>query len=150
MPRPKSKGTNGTTKADLIRQAAKSSPKSIRPRNIIASLKAKGIEVTSGQVSKTLRALGFRLRRRRRRRNATLVASRISSSNGLNLDALLAAKALIQKVGSVEAAEEALRALKRLAEATSPTTDPSGGLRPRAEGRHNASPTSRSQRLQRL
>ena len=34
--------------------------------------------------------------------------------NGVNLDALLAAKALIKKVGSVSAAEEALRVLKKL------------------------------------
>lgn len=34
--------------------------------------------------------------------------------NGLTLDNLLAAKALIEKVGSVKAAEEALAALKRL------------------------------------
>jgi hypothetical protein len=113
MPRPKSKVTNGTTKADLIRRAAQTLPKPIRPRDIIAALKAKGVEVSSAQVSTTLRASGFR--RRRRSKNARVMAGRVSPGNGINLDALLAAKALIQKVGSVDAAEEALRALKRLA-----------------------------------
>jgi hypothetical protein len=37
-----------------------------------------------------------------------------TGGNGLDIEALLAAKALIQKVGSIETAEEALRALKRL------------------------------------
>jgi hypothetical protein len=115
MPRPKSKVTNGTTKADLIRRAAKTLPKPIRPRDIIAVLKAKGVEVSSAQVSTTLRASGFRRRRRHRPKNARAIAGRVSPGNGINLDALLAAKALIQKVGSVDAAEEALRALKRLA-----------------------------------
>jgi hypothetical protein len=111
MPRPKSKVTNGTTKADLIRRAAKTLPKPIRPRDIIVALKAKEVEVSSAQVSATLRASGFR-RRRRRPKNARAMAGRVSSGNGINLDALLAAKALIQKVGSVDAAEEALRVLK--------------------------------------
>jgi hypothetical protein len=114
MPRPKSKVTNGTTKADLIRRAAQTLPKPIRPRDIIAALKAKRVEVSSAQVSTTLRASGFR-RRRRRSKNARVMAGRVSPGNGINLDALLAAKALIQTVGSVDAAEEALRALKRLA-----------------------------------
>jgi hypothetical protein len=37
-----------------------------------------------------------------------------ATGHALNLDALLAAKALIDKVGSVELAQEALAAMKKL------------------------------------
>jgi hypothetical protein len=93
----------------MIRQIAKELPNPIRPRDIIAALKGKGIEVSSAQVSTTLRASGFRRRRRK-----TAVRAEAPSANGLSIDALLAAKALIAKVGSVDVAEEALRVLKRL------------------------------------
>jgi 23S rRNA pseudoU1915 N3-methylase RlmH len=109
MPRAKTKEAESTSKAEMIRQTAKQLPKPVRPRDIIAALKEKGTKVTSAQVSATLRAMGFR---RRRRKSAVL--GQESSPNGLNLDALLAAKALIAKVGSVKAAEEALHVLKKL------------------------------------
>jgi hypothetical protein len=109
MPRAKTKEAESTSKAEMIRQTAKELPKPVRPRDIIAALNEKGTKVSSAQVSATLRAMGFR---RRRRKSAARVEA--SSPNGLNLDALLAAKALIAKVGSVEGAEEALRVLKKL------------------------------------
>jgi hypothetical protein len=61
----------------------------------------------------TLRSAGYR-RKRHGRKVAAATAAAGSSSNGLNLDALIAAKTLIAKVGSVEVAEEALRAMKKL------------------------------------
>ncbi len=71
--------------------------------------------VSSAQVSTTLSAAGYRRRKRRGKNVAsTAAAARPDAGNGLNLDALIAAKALIQKVGSVEVAEEALKALKKL------------------------------------
>jgi hypothetical protein len=111
MPRGRPKKNDNASKAELIRQTAKALPKPIRPRDIIAALKEKGVSVSSQQVSSTLRAAGFR---RRRRRKSVGTASQSPTANGLNLDALLAAKALIAKVGSVEVAEEALRALRKL------------------------------------
>jgi hypothetical protein len=85
----------------------------VRPRDVIAELAREGITVSSAQVSTTLRSAGYR-RKRRGRKVAAATAAAASSSNGLNLDALIAAKALIAKVGSVEIAEDALRAMKRL------------------------------------
>jgi hypothetical protein len=71
--------------------------------------------VSSTLVSKTLAAAGFRRRRRRRRAGAVAEARQAMSAGGsLNLDALIAAKALIEKVGGVENAQAALSALKRL------------------------------------
>jgi hypothetical protein len=116
MPRPKkSAATKGEqpSRAEMIRQTAKALGKRFRPRDIIATLKEKGVTVSSTLVSKTLAAAGFR-RRRRGRKGSTGPTTPNSSGHGLNLDALIAAKALIEKVGGYENAKAALSALKRL------------------------------------
>jgi arginine repressor len=102
-----------TSKAQRIRDVAKTLGRKVRPRDVIAELAKEGITVSSAQVSMTLRSAGYR-RKRRGRKVASVKAAAASSSNGLNLDALIAAKALITKLGSVEVAEEALRAMKKL------------------------------------
>ena len=101
------------SRAELIRQAAQSIPKPIRPRNIIAKLKEQGVEVSYALVSSTLKAAGLRRRRRNRKSGAKTVGMP-AAANGLNLDALIAAKSLIEKVGGVENAQAALSALKKL------------------------------------
>jgi hypothetical protein len=103
------------SRAELIRQTAQSLGRRVRPRDIIAALKDKGVTVSSTLVSKTLAAAGFRRRRRRRKLGAGAEARQAMSAGGsLNLDALIAAKALIEKVGGVENAQAALSGLKRL------------------------------------
>jgi len=114
MPRAKKQNASGNgklSKAELIRQTAKKIGRTVRPKDIIGTLKEQGIAVTSAQVSTTLRAAGFRRRRRRKMANG---APRETVPTTINLDALVAAKALIGKVGGIEAAEEALKAMKRL------------------------------------
>jgi arginine repressor len=105
-------------KAERIRQVAKALGKKVRPRDIVSTLASEGISVSSGQVSTTLRAAGYRRRRRGKRVHADGAASRHGSrshgGNGLNLEALLAAKSLIQTAGSIAVAEEAIRAIKKL------------------------------------
>lgn len=109
--------TGKVNKAERIRQAAKALGKKVRPKDIIAELAKEGIHVSSAQVSTTLSALGYR--RRGRKGHAGTSSARPSggksSGHGLDLEALVATKALIQKIGGIEAAEEAIRALKRLA-----------------------------------
>jgi hypothetical protein len=118
MPRPKKSAAAKAEKpsrAEMIRQTAQTLGKRVRPRDIIATLKEKGVTVSSTLVSKTLAAAGFRRRRRRRKLVAPADARQATSGGGsLNLDALIAAKALIEKVGGVENAQAALSALKRL------------------------------------
>jgi len=99
-------------KAQRIRDVAKALGKKVRPRDVIAELVKEGIAVSSAQVSSTLSAAGYR--RKRRGKKATAVVANRPIGNGLNLEALIAAKALIAKVGSVEVAQEALLALKKL------------------------------------
>jgi transposase len=109
--------TNGAAaqinKAQRIRDVAKTLGKKVRPKDVISELAKEGITVSSAQVSSTLSAAGYR-RKRRGKKTAVAAASHPSSGNGLNLEALIAAKALIAKVGSVEVAQEALAALKKL------------------------------------
>jgi transposase len=112
----KAAATNGaaeTSKAQRIRDIAKALGKKVRPRDVIAELAKVGIDVSSAQVSSTLRAAGYR-RKRRGKKAAPASGAAHASGNGLNLDTLLAAKALIAKAGGVEVAEEALRVLKKL------------------------------------
>ena len=87
--------------------------KKVRPRDVIAELAKEGVTVSSAQVSTTLAAAGYR-RRRRGKKVPGAAAAKPAAPTKLSLDSLLAAKALIEKVGGVEAAEQALHALKRL------------------------------------
>jgi arginine repressor len=113
MPRGVKKTSAGqVNKAQKIRDVAKTMGKKVRPRDIIAVLAKEGIKVSSAQVSTTLRAAGFR--RKRRGKKGAAAAAHPATGNGLSLDALLAAKALIAKVGGIEAAQEALAAMKKL------------------------------------
>jgi hypothetical protein len=112
MPRPKKSAAGQINKAERIRQAAKRLGKKVRPRDVIAELAKEGISVSSAQVSTTLTAAGYR--RKRRGKKTAAASAHPASGNGLNFEALIAAKALIAKVGSVEVAQEALAALKKL------------------------------------
>jgi transposase len=108
----KSEPKNGEiNKAERIRQAAKSLGKKVRPRDVIAELAKDGVVVSSAQVSTTLRAAGYR--RKRRGRKAAGATPTVKTT-AFHLDSLLAAKAFIEKAGGVEQAEAALTALKKL------------------------------------
>jgi hypothetical protein len=116
MPRPKKTRTakaEQPSRAEMIRQTAKALGKRVRPRDIIAALNEKGVEVSSTLVSTTLAAAGFRRRRHGRKGSASADATN-STGHRLNLDALIAAKALIEKVGGFENAQAAISALKKL------------------------------------
>lgn len=108
-----------TSKAEQIRAVARESGGRVRPRDVIATLAERGVKASSAQVSQVLKAMGMR-RRRRRRKGAPAAAAagsaRRSSGGGdmLQLEHLLAAKRLCDKLGGVEAAKTALDALSRL------------------------------------
>jgi len=114
MPRTKKSAVGEISKAEHIRQAAKTMGKKVRPKQIIAVLKEQGIVVTSPQVSSTLKAAGYH-RKRRGKKAASATAPTPASANGLTLNALVAAKERIHKAGSVKAAEAAIQAMKKLA-----------------------------------
>lgn len=111
----RSNNSTETSKADLIRGVARESSGRVRPRDIIATLAERGIKVSSAQVSTVLRKMGMR-RRRRRKGAGAATAARVASRGGamLQLDHLLAAKRLCDKLGGVDAAKAALDALAKL------------------------------------
>ena len=90
MPRRKKSATakaEQPSRAEMIRQTAQTLGKRVRPRDIIATLREKGVTVSSALVSKTLAAAGFRRRRRRRKLGARADARQATSGGGsLNLD----------------------------------------------------------------
>lgn len=102
----------GPTKAERIRQVAKSFGRKFRPRDIIAELAKEGTVVSSAQVSATLRDAGYR--RRRRGPRGAVAGAASPTGAGLSIEALIAAKALITKVGGIANAEAAISALKKL------------------------------------
>ena len=98
-------------KAQRIRETAKAMGRKVRPKDIITELAKEGIHVSSAQVSTTLTAAGYRRRGLRGRARA---AARATAGHGLDLEALIATKALVQKIGGIEMAEEAAASAKRL------------------------------------
>jgi hypothetical protein len=105
-------------KADSIRRVAGGMGKRVRPRDVVASLREEGIDVTSAQVSQVLKGMGMRRRRRGRKpageRTARGRAVQADASTSLSLDALIAAKKLADQLGGVQAAKQAMDALARL------------------------------------
>jgi hypothetical protein len=104
----------GVNKAQAIRDAAEQLGKKVRPRDVIRALAAAGITVSPPQVSVTLKAAGYR-RARRAKRTAKPAANHQSKATEVSLAHLLAAKALAAKLGSVEAARNAIDILAKLA-----------------------------------
>jgi hypothetical protein len=99
-------------KAQAIRETGKELGKKARPRDIIAALGAKGIVVTSPQVSMTLKAAGLRKGKRKVRAGGVTKAS--GNGQALNLDNLIKVKALAAKFGGTEKLKDAVTALERL------------------------------------
>jgi hypothetical protein len=107
----------GESKADSIRRVAQGMGKRVRPRDIIASLRAEGIDASFAQVGQVLKSMGMRRRRRGHKRSAagaTARGSHTASSTTISLDALMAAKKLADQLGSVQAAKQAMDALAKL------------------------------------
>jgi hypothetical protein len=78
-------------KAQRIRDVAKTLGKKVRPKDVIAELAKEGVGVSSAQVSTTLSAAGYR-RKRRRKQLAPAAAVNPANGNGLDLNALIAAR----------------------------------------------------------
>lgn len=112
----KQPASNGVNKAQAIRDEASELGKKARPKDIIAALAAKGISVSSPQVSSTLKAAGLR-RGRRRRKIVESVAPKMHSTNGhgFNIDDLLKVKKLAEALGGTAKVKELVVALERLA-----------------------------------
>jgi hypothetical protein len=111
----KKAASNGVTKAQAIRDAAKELGKKARPRDIIATLKAKGISVSSPQVSATLKAAGLRRGRRGGKAKMAAAAARRSiNGHGLDISQLVQVKKLADQLGGTGKLKDLAAALERL------------------------------------
>ena len=107
------------SKAERIRQLAKAMDKPVRPRDIVAAMAKEGVKVASAQVSTVLSQAGYRRKGRKGRRRRAMSAVGANSGarhagHSLDIEALVAAKALVAKVGGLERAEAAIGVLKKL------------------------------------
>jgi len=102
-------GAASSTKADLIRETAKGMAKPVRPRDVVAALKERGVEVLHTHVSQVLASMGMKKKKRKAAAGTAPVAE-----NSLNINDLVMAKKLVSQVGSIEKVREALAALARL------------------------------------
>jgi hypothetical protein len=100
-PRRGEKNGSSASKADAIRGMFEKMGRNARPRDIIAALKARGVVVTSAQVST--------LRRKAPRAGAF--------AGSVPYEHLLAAKALAERLGGIEKARQALNDFAKLVEA---------------------------------
>ncbi len=93
--------SSGASKADAIRSMFDKMGLDSRPRDIIAALKAKGVVVTSAQVS-TLRS------------KMSVNGTTGQTGGPVSYEHLLAAKQLAERLGSVDEARRALDSFARL------------------------------------
>ena len=107
----KQSASNGTTKAQAIRDTAKEMGKKARPKDIIAVLAAKGITVTSPQVSMTLKAAGLRKGQRKKQQTA---AVKNGKSTTLNVADLIQVKEVVIKLGGLERLKETIAVYEEL------------------------------------
>jgi|GEM_PF-4986126 len=105
----KQKGT--INKAQAIRDAAGELGKKARPKDIIAVLAAKGITVTSPQVSMTLKAAGLRKGRRKKK---AVAAVQNGKSTALNVKDLMQVKELAIKLGGLDKLKDTIAVYEEL------------------------------------
>ena len=101
---------NDVSKADQIRQTAKSLGRNVRPRDVVARLAEQGVSVSSAQASTVLASMGKKRRQPGGRR--PMVIEAVAST--LTLESLIAAKKLADHLGGVDAAKQAVDALAKL------------------------------------
>ena len=111
MARGRKKGT--VNKSQAIRDAISQLGGKPRPRDVIAAVAAKGIDVSPALVTNVI-ARGQRRGRRGRPARQTVARNGHTASGTVTVAALIEAKRLVDHVGSVDVAKEALNALAKL------------------------------------
>ena len=104
---------NGVNKSQAIRDILAEMGGKPRPKDVIATLKGKGIDASPALVTNVISRGGLRRRGRKARRGISRPA-RSMPSDSFSMSALLEAKKLVTQVGSVSDAKRALDALSRL------------------------------------
>ena len=112
------KTTTEINKSEEIRKVAtamKAKGEKPRPVTIIAAPKAKGIEVSSPQVSMVLKRMGFRPRKRRKSDDVVAAgASKPGKAKAkISVEDLIAAKKAVGRLGGLDRAIAAIEALRQ-------------------------------------
>ena len=107
----RAKAEVGTNKSQAIRDTVVELGKKCRPRDVIAKLKAQGIDVSAALVTNVMARSG---RRRQKRTTRTAGGGRVVCADNLTMESLLSAKQLLDQVGSVAEAKRALDVLAKL------------------------------------
>ncbi|HEY4312051.1 MAG TPA: hypothetical protein VGN12_21565 [Pirellulales bacterium] len=94
---------DSVNKAQAIRDEFSAQGIGARPKDIIATLKSKGVEVSSAQVSNIKATFG-----------AAKGRGRHGANGALSVELLVEAKKLADRLGGVEITKRALEALSRL------------------------------------
>lgn len=113
--RPKKAKLERGGKAQAIRDTFDVMGKDARPVDVITTLAARGITVSSAQVTMIRQELGGKRRRRRKSKVARQAVQ--PATNGaamLSIDHLVAAQKLAKQVGGIDVAKKALEALGKL------------------------------------
>jgi len=107
-------------KSEEIRKVAtamKAKGEKPRPVTIIATLKTKGVEVSSPQVSMVLKRMGFRPRKRRKSGDLAAAAAAANKSGKskakISVEDLVAAKKAVGRLGGLDRALAAIEALRQ-------------------------------------
>jgi len=104
-------GTEQINKSQSIRDAFQELGRSAHPKEIRIALTEKGIDVSSAQISNVRTAM----RAKRKQRMASVPTRTVETSPGaITVDHLLAAKKLVEQVGSIEAAQQAVQVFGKL------------------------------------
>jgi hypothetical protein len=105
------------TKKPAEKKPAADVNKSEEIRKIATAMKAKGIEVSSPQVSMVLKKMGFRPRKRRKTVNlaaAAAAANKTGKSKAkISVEDLVAAKKAVGRLGGLDRALAAIEALRQ-------------------------------------
>jgi arginine repressor len=116
--RKSAKAAGSMSKAEEIRQSIRRFGKRFRPRDVVAELAEKGVEVSSAQVSTIAKSLGMRRRRKGRGRASASAGTGRRATNReatVSVSDLVATKKLAAQLGGIENVKIAIDALSKLA-----------------------------------
>jgi len=109
----RSPAKEGMNKSDHVRRYLSKHP-SAKPKEIYQGLTGEGVEISMALINRIKYGPGSGRKGKRGGRRRRAVAGGTNGSNQLSLDHLLAAKKLVEQLGSVESAKQAVDALAKL------------------------------------
>lgn len=110
--RGRSKG--GVNKAQAVRDEFEKQGVDSAPKDVIAALKKRGIDVAPAQVSNIRTSLRGPAKKKKSAKRQVVGRKAATKSDSVSIDALIAAKKLADQMGGVDKAKQALDVLAKL------------------------------------